>query len=45
MFERYDLVSAPVIDNRGKLVGRLTVDAVMDVLRDESSLQALAAPA
>jgi len=41
VFERYDLVSAPVIDNRGKLVGRLTVDAVMDVLRDESSLQAL----
>ena len=41
IFERYDLVSAPVIDNRGKLVGRLTVDAVMDVLRDESSLQAL----
>jgi hypothetical protein len=29
-FERYDLVSAPVIDDRGKLVGRLTVDAVMD---------------
>ena len=41
VFERYDLVSAPVIDNRGKLVGRLTVDAVLDVLRDESSLQAL----
>ncbi len=41
VFERYDLVSAPVIDNRGKLVGRLTVDAVMDVLRDESSRQAL----
>ena len=38
VFERYDLVSAPVVDNRGKLVGRLTVDAVMDVLRDESSL-------
>ena len=29
-FERYDLVSAPVVDDRGKLVGRLTVDAVMD---------------
>ncbi len=40
-FERYDLVSAPVIDERGKLVGRLTVDAVMDVMRDASSLQAL----
>lgn len=40
-FERYDLVSAPVVDDRGKLVGRLTVDAVMDVMRDASSLQAL----
>ena len=33
-FERYGLVSAPVVDERGKLVGRLTVDAVMDVMRD-----------
>lgn len=40
-FERYDLVSAPVIDDRGKLVGRLTVDTVMDILRDESNLRAL----
>jgi magnesium transporter len=31
-FERYDLVSAPVIDVRGKLIGRLTVDIVMDYL-------------
>jgi magnesium transporter len=41
VFERYDLVSAPVIDERGKLVGRLTVDAVMDAMREASSLQAL----
>lgn len=41
VFERYDLVSAPVVDDRGKLVGRLTAEAVMDVMRDESSLQAL----
>ena len=40
-FERYNLVSAPVVDERGKLVGRLTVDAAMDVLRDESNLRAL----
>ncbi|MCG6938474.1 MAG: magnesium transporter [Gammaproteobacteria bacterium] len=32
-FERYDLVSAPVVNARGKLVGRLTVDVVMDYLR------------
>lgn len=41
VFERYDLVSAPVVDERGKLVGRLTVDAVMDVMRESASLQAL----
>ena len=40
-FERYDLVSAPVVDDRGKLVGRLTVDSVIDFVRHESSLQAL----
>ena len=40
-FERYDLVSAAVIDDRGKLVGRLTVDAAMDFVRNESNLQAL----
>jgi magnesium transporter len=40
-FERYDLVSAPVLDERGRLIGRLTVDAAMDVLREESNLQAL----
>ena len=40
-FERYDLVSAPVIDERGKLVGRLTVDAVMDFVRSQAELRAL----
>jgi magnesium transporter len=40
-FERYDLVSAPVVDDRGKLVGRLTVDAAMDVMRQQADLQAL----
>lgn len=40
-FERYDLVSAPVVDERGKLIGRLTVDAAMDVMRQQADLQAL----
>jgi magnesium transporter len=35
-FERYDLVTAPVLDSQGKLVGRVTVDAVMDYIRDEA---------
>ncbi len=36
-FERYDLVSAPVIDAGGRLIGRLTVDAVVDYIRDKSA--------
>ncbi len=35
-FERYDLVSAPIVDAKGKLVGRLTVDVVMDFIRAEA---------
>ncbi len=35
-FERYDLVTAPVVDENNKLVGRITVDAVMDFIRDEA---------
>jgi magnesium transporter len=41
-FERYDLVSAPVVDANGRLIGRLTVDEVVDVIREESEEQALA---
>lgn len=35
-FERYDLVSAPVIDEDNKLVGRVTVNVVLDFIRTES---------
>lgn len=35
-FERYDLVTAPVVDANNKLVGRLTVDTVMDYIREEA---------
>jgi magnesium transporter len=35
-FERYDLVTAPVVDQNRKLVGRLTVDTVMDYIREEA---------
>ncbi len=35
-FERYDLVSAPVVDEDGKLVGRVTVNVVLDFIREES---------
>lgn len=40
-FERYDLVSAPVIDDLGRLVGRVTIDEVVDVLQEDSQEQAL----
>jgi len=35
-FEHHDLVSAPVIDNGNRLLGRITVDDVVDVIRDEA---------
>lgn len=35
-FERYDLVTAPVVDANNRLVGRLTVDTVMDYIREEA---------
>jgi len=35
-FERYDLVSAPVVDEEGKLFGRVTVNVVLDFIREES---------
>jgi len=34
-FERYDLVSAPVVDLNGRLIGRLVVADVLDVIREE----------
>jgi magnesium transporter len=35
-FERYDLFSAPVVDDNGKLVGVITVDDVVEVIQDEA---------
>jgi magnesium transporter len=42
-FERYDLVSAPVIDEEGCLVGRMTVNAVVDYIREAKDTETLAA--
>ncbi len=41
-FERYDLVSAPVVDEDDRLIGRLTVDTVLDYIRESSSDSQLA---
>ena len=35
-FENRDLLSAPVTDDGGRVVGRITVDDVVDVIRDEA---------
>ncbi|MBD5194358.1 MAG: magnesium transporter [Bacteroidales bacterium] len=35
-FEKYDLVAMPVIDSIGRLVGQITVDDVMDQVREQS---------
>lgn len=34
--QRYDLVSVPVVDEAGKMMGRITIDDVVDVIRDEA---------
>lgn len=36
IFEGRDLISAPVVDGNNKLLGRITVDDVVDVIRDEA---------
>jgi magnesium transporter len=43
-FERYNLISAPVVDETGRLLGRITVDDVVDVIREEAD-RAVMAPA
>ncbi|MBO3275692.1 magnesium transporter [Pseudomonas schmalbachii] len=40
-FERYDLISAPVVDKNGKLIGRLTIDEMVDLIREESEAEVL----
>lgn len=36
LFHQRDLVSAPVVDDEGKLLGRITIDDVVDVIRDSA---------
>ena len=37
MFEKYDLVDLPVVDSNNKLLGRITVDDIVDVMEEETS--------
>lgn len=41
-FERYDLISAPVVDEQNRLQGRLGVDAIVDFIRQKADEERLA---
>lgn len=41
-FERYNLVTAPVIDDQNRLLGRITVDDVVDVIREQADRTVMA---
>lgn len=36
LFERYNWLSAPVVDDKQRLVGRITIDDVVDIIREEA---------
>jgi magnesium transporter len=40
-FDRYDLISAPVVNKEDKLLGRLTVDQVVDYIREQADEEVL----
>jgi magnesium transporter len=37
LVQRYDLLSVPVVDEEGRMLGRITIDDVVDVIRDEAA--------
>lgn len=41
-FEDYNLISAPVVDEDGRLLGRITVDDVVDVIREQAEHSVMA---
>jgi magnesium transporter len=41
-FERYNLISAPVVDEQNRLLGRITIDDVVDVIRQQADRQVMA---
>lgn len=42
IFERYDLISAPVVDSNGRLIGRIIASEIVDVIREENDSDVLA---
>jgi len=41
VFEDYDLISAPVVDDDNQLIGRVTIDDVVDVIREQAEQSVL----
>jgi len=41
LFEKFDLVSAPVVGTDGHLLGRITIDDVVDVIREDAEHQVM----
>jgi magnesium transporter len=42
IFEKYHLISAPVVDSSGRLVGQITVDDIVNIIQEESQEDMLA---
>ena len=42
LFEKYHLISAPVLDDQGRIVGMMTVDDILDIIQDENKEDILA---
>lgn len=42
IFEKYNLISAPVVDHHGRLVGQITVDDIVSIIQEESQEDILA---
>ena len=36
LFDQYELTSAPVVDQRERLVGMITIDDVVDLIREKA---------
>ena len=36
-FDRYNFITVPVVDNRNVMIGRITVDDIIDVIQEEAS--------
>lgn len=42
IFEKYDLISATVIDDQNRVLGRITIDDVVDIIREEAEHKQMA---